>query len=278
MLVNLATILAPAADGGYGVACFNVFGWEDARAVVDAAEALDAPVILAANLDFVRFMPMELIADMFRTLGSAAPVPVCAHLDHTYEVDMALRGVDAGFTSVMYDGSQLPLEANIAGTSMVVDRAHAAGCSVEAEIGSVPYAEGRDHIKSELSAPRQARSLAEQGGPDALAISVGNVHRLTSPGVTIDFARLAEIESSVSVPLVIHGASGIFEEDIIRLAATRVAKFNVGTSLRQAFGRGLRQTLAAHPERFDRLEIMRDAMGAMTIEAARVITLLGGAR
>ena len=278
MLVNLATILAPAANSRHAVACFNVFGWEDARAVVAAAEALDAPVILAANLDFVRFMPMELVADMFRTLAAAARVPVCAHLDHTYEVDMALRGVDAGFTSVMYDGSQLPLEANIAGTSRVVDHARSAGCSVEAEIGSVPYAEGRDHIKSELSSPEQARRLAEEGGPDALAISVGNIHRLTSPGAAVDFARLAEIEASVSVPLVIHGASGIFDEDIIRLAATRVTKFNVGTVLRQAFGRGLRQTLAAHPDRFDRLEIMRDVMGTMTMEAARVIKLLGGAR
>ena len=278
MLVDLTTILAPAADGRYGVACFNVFGWEDARAVVDAAEALDAPVILAANLDFVRFMPMELIADMFRGLAAAVRVPVCAHLDHTYEVDMALRGVDAGFTSVMYDGSQLPLEANIAGTSRVVGHARAAGCSVEAEIGSVPYAEGRDHIKSELSSPEEARLLAEQGSPDALAISVGNIHRLTSPGAVIDFARLAEIEASVSIPLVIHGASGIFDGDIVRLTATRVAKFNVGTVLRQAFGRGLRQALAADPDRFDRLEIMRDVMGTMTLEATRVITLLGGVR
>jgi len=275
MLVNLATILAPAVTGGYGVACFNVFGWEDARAVIDAAEETGAPVILAASLDFTRFMPVELIAAMFRSLGQSAKVPVCAHLDHAYEIDEVFRAVDAGFTSVMYDGSPLPLAANIAGTKRVAVHAHAAGCSVEGEIGSVPYAEGRDHIKSELTDMKSAMRLASESGLDALAISIGNVHRLKQPAAKIDFERLAAIETSVGVPLVIHGTSGIFEEDIVRLARTRVAKFNIGTTLRQAFARGLRETLARHPERFDRIEIMRAVMPLVTREAIRMIRLLG---
>ena len=275
MLVDLATILAPAVTAGYGVASFNVFGWEDARAVVDAAEETGAPVILAASLDFARFMPVELIAAMFRSLGESAKVPLCAHLDHTYEIDAVLRAVDAGFTSVMYDGSSLPLVANIAGTKRVAAYAHAAGCSVEAEIGSVPYAEGRDHIKSELTDVASAIRLASESDPDAMAISIGNIHRLKTPGATIDFGRLAAIEASVAVPLVIHGTSGIFEQDIARLARTRVAKFNIGTAVRQAFGRGLRDALDRHPDRFDRLEIMRDVMPAVTREAARMIRLLG---
>jgi fructose-bisphosphate aldolase, class II len=275
MLVDLATILAPAASGAYGVACFNVFGWEDARAVVDAAEETAAPVILAASLDFTRFMPVELIAAMFRSLGESVGVPLCAHLDHTYEIEAVLRGVDAGFTSVMYDGSSLPLDDNIAGTKRIAAYAHAAGCSVEAEIGSVPYAEGRDHIKSELTDVESAIRLAAESDLDAMAISIGNIHRLKSPGATIDFNRLAAIEAEVTVPLVIHGTSGIFDEDIAKLARTRVAKFNIGTTVRQAFGRGLRDTLHRHPDRFDRLEIMRDVMPGVTREAVRMIRLLG---
>jgi fructose-bisphosphate aldolase class II len=275
VLVNLATILAPAVAGGYGVAAFNVFGWEDARTVVDAAEEIGAPVILAASLDFTRFMPVELIAAMFRALAQSAKVPVCAHLDHAYEIDSVLRAVDAGFTSVMFDGSPLSLDDNIAGTSRVAAYAHAAGCSVEGEIGSVPYAEGRDHIKSELTDVASAVRLAAESGLDALAVSIGNVHRLKRPGATIDFDRLAAIEAKVSVPLVIHGTSGIFEADLARLAQTRVAKFNIGTTLRQSFGKGLRATLARHPERFDRLEIMGDVMPVMTREAVRMIRLLG---
>src|SRR5262245_22391917 len=104
MLVNLSAILAPAAAGGYGVACFNVFGWEDAAAVVSAAEAERAPVILAASLDFTRDMPPNIIATMFRTLAEGASVAVCAHLDHCYDIDDVLRAVDFGFTSVMFDG------------------------------------------------------------------------------------------------------------------------------------------------------------------------------
>jgi fructose-bisphosphate aldolase, class II len=227
------------------------------------------------NLDFRRFMPLEVICVMLRSLAEQAPVPVCVHLDHTFDVAELERAVDLGFTSVMYDGSQLPLEDNIAGARRVADYAHAAGCSIEAEIGSVPYAEGRPHIKSELTEVSDAVRFADEAGVDAMAIAVGNIHRLQAPRAVIDFARLEQIAALVRVPLVIHGTSGILEEDIARLARSRIAKFNIGTVLRQAFGRGLRETLARNPDRFDRLEIMGEAMRAMGEEATRMIRLLG---
>jgi fructose-bisphosphate aldolase, class II len=274
VLVDLAAILA-RRRAGCGIAAFNVFGYEDARAVVAAAEELGAPVILAANLDFTRYMPVNLIAPMFRSLGEDAGVPVCAHLDHCYEVDGVFRAVDAGFTSVMYDGSQLPLAENIAATRRVVDYAHAAGVSVEGEVGSVPYAEGRDAIKAEVTDSREAAEFERQSGIDALAVSVGNVHRLTVPGAPIDFERLTEIEAATTVPLVIHGTSGIRDEDLARLVRTRVAKFNIGTALRQSFGRGVRNALAADSRRFDRLAIMRETMAEMSREAVRQMCRLG---
>jgi fructose-bisphosphate aldolase, class II len=277
MLVNLTEVLAPAAEGDYAVACFNVFGWEDARAVVDAAALLGAPTVLAANVSFRQFMPLEVIAAMLRRLAEDASTPVCVHLDHCYEIPEVLRAIDAGFTSVMYDGSQLPLADNIAGTREVAQYAHAARCSVEAEIGSVPYAEGRAHIKSELTRVADAVRLCEESSVDALAISIGNIHRLNVPGAKIDFALLAQIEAAVRTPLVIHGTSGIFDKDIARLARTRVAKFNIGTVLRQAFGKGLREALKRHPERFDRLEIMAEVMPHVGSAAARMIRLLGWA-
>src|SRR5262249_7591302 len=210
----------------------------------------------AASLDFIQLTPIDVIAGMFRNLAEGARVPVCVHLDHCYEMNVIRRAIDAGFTSVMYDGSQLPLEANIADTKQIADYAHAAGCSVEGEIGSVPYSEGRTHIKSELTDTQEAAMLAKESDLDAMAISIGNVHRLRTPGATIDFELLAKIEAATSVPLVVHGTSGIFEADIRRLARTRVAKFNIGTCIRQAFGKGLRENLAADLGRFDRLEIM----------------------
>jgi fructose-bisphosphate aldolase class II len=274
VLVDLATILA-GNSAGTGVAAFNVFGYEDTCAVVAAAEEVRAPVILAASLDFTRFMPLELIAGMFRTVGERAHVAVCTHLDHCYDVDEVCRAVDAGFTSVMYDGSQVPLSENIAATRRVVNYAHAAGVSVEGEIGSVPYAEGRNAIKAELTDSRAAAELERRTGLDALAVSVGNVHRLKAPAATIDFERLAEIEATTSVPLVIHGTSGIHDADLARLVRTRAAKFNIGTALRQSFGRGLRNALAADPSRFDRLEIMGETMAEMSREAIRQMRRLG---
>lgn len=275
MLVNLGTILEPATRASFGVAGFNVFGWEDAAAVVSAAERTGAPVILSANLDLTKFMPVEVIATNFRALAEQASVPVCAHLDHCYEIDDVKRAIDGGMTSVMYDGSQLTVDENIAGTREIVEYGRSADVSVEAEIGSVPYAEGRDHIKSEKTDVAEAVRLATESGLTAMAVSVGNVHRLSEPGAKIDFDLLAEIEEQTSVPLVIHGTSGILPDDLAALAKTRVSKFNVGTSLRQSFGRGMREALEKDPARFDRLQIMGDVIPVMADEAARVIGVLG---
>lgn len=276
MLVDLVTLIGRRRSG-CGIAAFNVFGYEDARAVLDAADKLGAPVILSVSMDFTRFMPVKLIADLLRTLAEAAEVQVCAHLDHCYDVEEVCRAVDAGFTSVMFDGSQLPLAANIAATRRVADYAHAAGVSVEGEIGSVPYAEGRAGVRDELTDAKAAAEFEKGSGVDVMAISVGNIHRMRTPGAVIDFARLTRIEAETTVPLVIHGTSGIGDADLARLANTRVAKFNIGTALRQAFGQGVRSSLEADPDRFDRLLIMRDAINEMTGEAVRQMRRLGWA-
>ena len=275
MLVSLVNVLDDALAKGYAVPCFNVFGYEDARAVVAAAEQSSAPVIMATNHEMTEFMGAAQAASMLGKVAEASKVPVCVHLDHCYEVDSVKAAVDAGYSSVMFDGSQLPLSENIAKSAQVVEYAHAAGVSVEVEIGSVPYDSGRDHIKAELTDPTQAQQLALDSGADAVAISVGNVHRLQSTSSRIDFDRLAEIEPVVEQPLVIHGTSGIRDEDMKTLAARRVCKFNIGTTLRMAFGQSLRGHLQQNPDDFDRLTIMNGVMPAMTEEATRNISLLG---
>jgi len=151
MLVNLTDLMQPALKSGYAVPCFNVFGYEDALAVVNAAQARNAGVILAVNLDMTLFMPLEHIIGMLKPLAQSATVPVCLHLDHNYDIPTVIRAIDAGFTSVMYDGSQLPIAENVAGVKQIVTHAKSKNVSVEAEVGSVPYATGRDHIKAELT-------------------------------------------------------------------------------------------------------------------------------
>jgi len=166
MISNLKDILLPAREQGYAVACFNVFGFEDSRAVIDAAESRNASVILSINLDMREFMTMDQIIGMLKPMAESTKVPVCLHLDHTYEVDVVKQAIDTGFTSVMFDGSQLPISENISCVRDVVMYAKSKGVSVEAEVGSVPYATGRDHIKSALTEVSEAVAMENEGKPD----------------------------------------------------------------------------------------------------------------
>jgi fructose-bisphosphate aldolase class II len=275
MLVTLRDILPGAAASGAAVPCFNVFGPEEAHAIVAAAEELQLTVILACNKEMAEFMGVQGFAGMLLHRAQTSTAPVCIHLDHCDDEARIAAALDAGFSSVMYDGSQLPLADNIANTARMAALAHRAGASIEGEIGSVPYFEGRDHIKSALTLPHEAQAFAEQSGVDAMAISVGNVHRLQEPVATIDYQRLSEIEAITRLPLVIHGTTGVPEADLRRLKATRVAKFNIGTGMRMAFTSSLRQSLAENPQAFDRLSLMKPVMRAVQAEARRCLMLLG---
>ena len=274
MLVTLNELLPAAAMAGYAVPCFNIFGNEDASAVLSAAQARQRGVILACNKDMADTMGVQGFASMVTGLAQRVDVPVCIHLDHCYDEATVYSALRAGFTSVMFDGSQLPLAQNIARTARVAEVAHAFGASIEGEIGSVPYSEGRDHIKSELTDPAAAVAFAEQSGVDCMAVAVGNVHRLRSADCEIDFELLARIEAATGLPLVIHGMSGIRRDDLLGLKRTRVAKFNVGTSMRMAFGRSLRASLATNPDVFDRLQLMKPVLAALEEQAQAIFDLL----
>lgn len=274
MLVTLKELLPDAIRGRYAVPSFNVFGNEEVVAVVAAAQSLGRGVIVACNKDMAEHLGVAGFAGMVRGLAEEASVPVCLHLDHCYDEAVVFAALRAGFTSVMFDGSQLPLQENIARTARVAQVAHAFGATIEGEIGSVPYTEGRDHIRHELTEPEDAAAFAQHSGVDAMAVSVGNVHRMTSATSVIDFDRLERIAARTPVPLVIHGTSGIRPADMQRLKTMGVAKFNIGTTLRMTFARSLRQSLAQDDARFDRLTLMEPVIEALQAEACRVIEML----
>jgi len=258
---TLAEVLEPALSEGYALAGLVVLGWEDAVAFVEAAEAAGCPVILQAGPGCRAHTPVPVIGKMMRHLADHARVPVVCHLDHGYTVDECRAGIEHGFTSVMFDGSKLPISENIDLTAGLVREAHAANVSVEGEVGYVGYAEG---AASAFTDPEEVARFDRESGADAIAVSVGNVHLQTEKTDGIDFDAVRAIEEVTSKPLVLHGGSGIPPEIRQRLAReTRVCKFNLGTELRQTFGRTLRQTLAAHPEMFDRLAILKSTMPAM---------------
>jgi fructose-bisphosphate aldolase class II len=267
-LATLAAVLQPALSQGYAVPGLVCLGWEDMRAYTLAAQAEQAPLILQAGPGCRAHTPLPILAAMFRHLANSVDVPIVAHLDHAHSIDECKAALDAGFTSVMFDGSRLPLDENIAQTAAVAALAHAAGTSCEGEIGFVGYAAGE---ASQGTDPDQAARFARETGIDAMAISIGNVHLQTQHSAGLDLARLDAIQSLTTTPLVIHGGSGVPPAQRADLAArTHICKFNIGTELRQIFGQSLRATLTAHPDRFDRIDILRDTEAPLAA-AARVV-------
>lgn len=274
MLATLNNILPDATHAKYAVPCFNCFGYEDTIAVIEVAESLNRAVIVAVNKDMIEYMPMQAIFGFIRPLAEQASVPVVVHLDHAYDIQTIFEAVDLGATSVMYDGSQLSLHENINNTAQVVAYAHKYCVSVEGEIGSVPYTEGRDYIKHILTDPQDAKTFCQHSGVDAVAISIGNIHKRPQSDCVIHYDLLRDIEQVVHIPLVIHGASGIITEDLQKLATHKVAKFNIGTKLRQTFGHTLRQAILENPQQYDRLFFMKQTIPALKQQAEVIFNIL----
>ncbi len=271
-VATLTDVLQPAMRGGYAIAGLVVLGWEDARAFVEAADETGIPVILQAGPNARKYMPTPVWGKMFRYLAEQARVPVVCHIDHAYTFEDCIAGIEHGFSSVMIDGSKLPISENISLTARVAQRAHAAGVSVEGEVGVVGYRGGG---ASAMTLAAEAQRFDLESGADALAVSIGNVHLSTEKTTGIDFERLRAIEAVTRLPLVLHGGSGIPIAVRQKLALeTRVAKFNIGTELRMAFGTTLRKSLAEQPGSFDRIELLGPAIPALREKARLAMTAI----
>lgn len=273
---TLTEVLQPALREGHAVAGFVCLGWEDARAFIRAAEAEGSPVILQAGPGARAHTPLPVLGAMFRHLADSASVPVVLHLDHGRSIEEAREAIAEGFTSVMFDGSALPLDENIRRTAEVVALAHAHGVSCEGEIGVVGYAGG---AASSHTNPADAARFALETGVDAMAVAVGNVHLHQDHGAEIDERALGAIAIATrgQVPLVIHGGSGVPPDQRMRLARTTpICKFNIGTEMRQIFGAALRQTLEANPSEFDRIRLLASTEGPMLAGAGRILREMKG--
>lgn len=271
-LATLSDVLQPALKNGYAVAGLVTLGWEDMRAYVAAAEAEGVPVILQAGPGCREHTPLPVLARMFRYLAEQASVPVVAHLDHGYTLAECSEALDCGFTSLMYDGSRKSLHQNIDETAAIAEMAHAAGISCEGEIGFVGYSGGESSAGTD---PEEAAKFARETGVDAMAISVGNLHLQQDKHGGLDEARIRAIEALTSVPLVIHGGSGVPMAQRRALAqGSNICKFNIGTELRMAFGAALRSAVNREPQRFDRIAILKDTHGPVVEATRRVLGTL----
>jgi fructose-bisphosphate aldolase class II len=273
-VATLAEVLQPALKHGYAVVGLVTLGWEDMRAYVAAAEAEGAPVILQAGPSCRAHTPLPILGKMFRYLAENASVPVVAHLDHGYTFDECKEALDSGFTSLMFDGSRKELSQNIEETAAIAEMAHKAGISCEGEIGFVGYSGGENSAGTD---PEEAARFARETGVDAMAISVGNVHLQQDKQGGLDEPRIRAIEAITTVPLVIHGGSGVPLAQRTALAmGSSICKFNIGTELRMAFGAALREAVIRDPERFDRVMILKETHDPV-MEAARIVIRAFGA-
>ena len=266
--------IVDASKSNYIIPAFNVFGYEYAVGVIDVAEKMKSPVLFMVNRLAVNSMEIECWGSMLHHIARKANVCIEIHLDHMCEIDKIQRAIDSGFTSVMYDGSQLNIEENIENTRKVVQMARKSGVFVEAEIGSVPYDDMPGEIKDELTTATQAKYFADNSGCDWLAVAVGNIHRLVGRFAPIDFERLHSIGEKLDIPLVIHGATGITQADMKRLTATSVGKVNIGTSLRVAFVNALKDEINVSPGELDSIKLFKKPIEEISKVAQKKIAML----
>lgn len=234
-LINANQVLQHADRHGYAVGAFNVVNLEFLNGILEAAEAKRSPIILMIAEVHFKYVDIEQITPAIEHMASRASVPVVLGLDHGESVETIVRAIRCGFSSVMFDGSKLPFEENVNQASLVVQIAHAVGVSVEAELGRVGGAEGAEGLavahEEFFTDPEQAGEFVRRTGIDALAIAIGNAHGLYKGTPKLDFDRLEAIKKLVPVPLVLHGGSGIPDEDFRKAVQLGISKINFFTEM-----------------------------------------------
>ncbi len=252
-LVTTKEMLLRAQAGHYAVGAFNVENMEMVMAVVQAAEESRAPVIMQTTPSTVKYAGLDYYLAMAKAAAERATVPVAMHLDHGDSFDLAMQALRTGYTSIMIDGSHDSFEDNIALTRRVTDACAPSGVPVEAELGKVggkeDDLEGGDG--NPFTDPQQAKEFVERTGVDSLAVAIGTAHGLYKGVPKLDFDRLSAIRELVSIPLVLHGASGVPDEAVRESIRRGICKVNFATELRIAFSDGVKKYLAEDPDAFD---------------------------
>lgn len=259
--VTSEKMLLDAQKGGYAVGAFNVENMEMVMAVIAAAEELRAPLMLQTTPSTVKYAGLDLYLANVKTVAERATVPVCMHLDHGDSFELAMQALRVGYSSIMIDGSHSVFEENIALTKAVADACRPSGIPVEAELGKVGGKEDDlDGGSGGYTDPLEAKEFAERTGIGSLAVAIGTAHGVYKGEPKLDLDRLSEIRKVVSVPLVLHGASGLSEEAVKESIKRGICKVNFATELRIAYTDGVKEFLAANPDAFDPKKYGKTAM------------------
>ena len=232
MLVNLESVLKKAQQGKYAVGLFNTTDTDMLEAAISAAEELNSPIIIGTAEVLLPYGDLKLIAPSIVAAAKNAKVPVVVNFDHGYSFDLCLEALKLGFTSVMYDKSAEKYEDNIKMTAEMVKIAHSFGASVEGEIGHVGEAINNDNLATDMyTTPEEAKSFYAATGVDALAVAIGSAHGVYKSKPKLNIERLKEIRKAVDVPLVLHGGSGLSDDDFRNTIKEGIAKVNIFTDL-----------------------------------------------
>jgi fructose-bisphosphate aldolase class II len=302
MLVTNNEILFAASFGGYAVGAFNINNMEILQAIVETATEEKSPIIVAASPSAIKYAGLEYITSMVKAAAKANPsIPMSLHLDHGKDIETASMCINGGFTSVMIDGSHLDFEENIAMTKYVVDLAHSKGISVEAELGKLVSQDSTaQEAEDPYTDPDAAVEFVDRTGVDSLAVAIGTSHGAYKfkGEAKLDFKRLKAIRSKVSIPLVLHGASGvpswivekatkygaewkgakgIPDEHIKKAVSLGIAKINIDTDLRLAFTASVREVLTNSPAVYDPRKILGPAKENMKKVVKEKMRLFGSA-
>lgn len=274
-LSTLTPLLAAARTEARALAAFNVIQLEHAEAYAAAAERTGLPVVMQISENCVRYHGgLAPIAAATLAVADACSQPVVVHLDHAEDTDLVDGAVRLGLTSVMYDGSRLPDDQNRRRTAEVVTRCHAAGMSVEAELGEVGGKDGV-HAPGARTDPRDAAAFVADTGVDALAVAVGSSHAMTDRTAQLDTGLITALRDAVPVPLVLHGSSGVPDEGLVAAVRAGMVKVNIATHLNQVFTRAMSGRLEQQYT-VDTRKYLGAAREAVTDEAARLMLLLAG--
>lgn len=278
MLVNMKEILDKAREGHYGVGFFNAVNVEMARAVIETAEELNAPVIVGTAQVLLPAMSLERVAEYLVPMAKKAKVPVCVHYDHGLTFEKCMEALQLGFTSIMYDCSTEGYEENVAKVAEMVKICHAMNATVEGELGHVGDNEGAGKLANPsdyYTDPAMAEDFVRRTGVDALAVAVGNAHGDYKFPPKLDFERIADISARTGVPLVLHGGSGLSDDDFRTAVQEGVCKVNIFTDIDKAGKAGIEEGLAAGAKTM--MGLIPYEIAAMKKVVANKITLFGSA-
>ena len=278
MLVNLKEILAIAEERKCAVGAFNTPNLECLIAVIDAAEKLGTPVIISHAELHENISPLEKIGPVMVQAAEKAGVPVCVQLDHGETLDYIERSLEIGFTGIMYDGSLLPYEENLMNTKKAVAMARSFNAGVEAELGAMPSREGVEAASGPVyTDPAQAEKFCRETGIDALAPSFGTAHGIYKAKPMLDLERVRIISEKTGLPLVMHGGSGVSEDDFRRAIKAGIRKINYYTYMSNAGSRAVRELLAKEDVTFFH-DLAFAAQKAMQADAEKAMIVFMGTK